>query len=179
MKLQHVSNLGGTAKKVLILAMVSAPFAFSQTPIMSHADSAFLKDAAQGGMDEVKLGELSQHNAASEQVKKFGQRMVDDHTKLNHEVQALAARKNVTLPTDIGVLQNASYKMLSEKTGEAFDKSYISSMVKDHQEDIAAFEKEANSGTDPDVKAFASNALTTLREHLRLAQDLARELGVK
>ena len=127
----------------------------------------------------MKLGELSQQKAANDRVKKFGQRMIDDHTKMNHEVQGLAARKNVSLPTEIGVVQSASYKLLSAKTGDSFDKSYISSMVKDHQDDIAAFEKEANNGTDSDVKALASKALPTLREHLRMAQDIARELGVQ
>lgn len=62
---------------------------------------------------------------------------------------------------------------------EEFDKSYISSMVKDHEDDIAAFQKEANNGGDADVKALASKALPTLQEHLRMAQDIARELGVK
>jgi putative membrane protein len=67
---------------------------------------------------------------------------------------------------------------LSSKSGMTFDKSYISSMLKDHEDDIAAFEKEANGGSDEDVKAFAAKNLTTLREHLRMAQEIARQLGV-
>jgi putative membrane protein len=44
-------------------------------------------------------------------------------------------------------------------------------MVKDHREDIAEFQKEANSGDDSDVKAFAAKTLPTLQEHLKLAQE--------
>ncbi len=62
---------------------------------------------------------------------------------------------------------------------EEFDKSYISSTVKDHEDDIAAFQKEANNGGDADVKALASKALPTLQGHLRMAQNIARESGVK
>ncbi len=139
---------------------------------------SFLNNAAEGGMDVVKLGELAQQSAANDRVKKFGQRMVEDHSKLGNELQALAARKSVKLPMDISLTAKASNRLLSSKSGMTFDKSYISSMLKDHEDDIAAFEKEANSGSDEDVKAFAAKNLTTLREHLRMAQEIARQLGV-
>jgi putative membrane protein len=76
------------------------------------------------------------------------------------------------------VKDRASNGMLSSKGGSSFDRSYISSMVKDHQDDIKAFQKEADNGTDPAVKAFAAKELPTLRDHLRQAQDIAHELGV-
>jgi putative membrane protein len=159
--------------------MLAVPAAFSQHDVLSHSDTAFLKDAAEGGMDEVKLGELAQQKSTSDRVKKFSQHMIDDHTKMNNEVQALAARKGVTLPKDISITQHAGYKLLSEKSGEGFDKSYISSMVKNHEEVMAAFQKEANNGGDADVKALASKALPAIQEHLRMARDIANELGVK
>lgn len=167
-------------RTAFVVSLCAAPLAYSQKfPLtLNHGDSSFVKDAAEGGMDEVKLGQLALTNAMNPRVKMFGQRMVDDHTKLGNELQAVASRKNITMPTDITTKQKASYKMLSNKTGAEFDKAYISDMVKDHEEDVAAFQKEANSGADDDVKAFASKALPTLQEHLKMAQDIARELGV-
>jgi putative membrane protein len=170
----------GLARKVMVLAIFAAQAVYlQQAPTVSHGDSAFLKEAAEGGLDEVKLGNLAQQRGAHERVKKFGQQMVEDHTQMNSELQALAARKNVILPSDISVREKASYKLLSDKSGDEFDKAYISSMVKDHQQDVAAFQKEAGAGVDADLKALASKALATLQEHLRMAQDIARELGVK
>lgn len=167
-------------KKTLILALCAAPLAYSQhpAPTVSHDDSAFVKDAAEGGMDEVRLGQLAQQKSANDRVKMFGKRMMDDHGKLGSELQTLAARKNVTLPSDISLTQKASYELLSTKSGSEFDKSYIEMMVKDHQDDIAAFQKEVNTGTDGDVKTFSSRALPMLQEHLRMARDLAHALGV-
>ena len=180
MHIQHFSDSSAFMKKFLVLAMFASPLAYSQqAATVSHGDVAFMKDAAEGGMDEVKFGELARQNGANDHVKKFGQRMVDDHSKMNSDLTALAGRKSVILPTDISVTQKASYKLLSSKAGDDFDKAYISSMVKDHEADIAAFQKEAGSGTDGDVKALASKALPTLQEHLRMAQDIARELGLK
>ncbi len=147
----------------------------AQTP---HADEAFLKKAAEGGMAEVKFGELAQSSGASSTVKRFGERMVTDHSRMNDEVKDLAARKNISLPTSVSVKDEASYKLLQARSGNSFDKAYIDDMLKDHREDIRAFQKEADSGSDPDIKALAAKALPTLREHLRLAENAARELGM-
>ena len=144
----------------------------------TSADRAFLKTAAEGGMDEVKLGELAQANGMSTAVKEFGAHMVADHSKMGEQVKNLAASKNISLPTSITILQEASYKLLQAKNGESFDKAYITAMVKDHKADIAEFQKEADSGSDPDIKALAAQALPTLKEHLRMAENAARELGI-
>lgn len=66
---------------------------------------------------------------------------------------------------------------LSKLNGAAFDREYMSDMVKDHRADVAEFEKEANTARDPDVKAFAAKTLPTLQEHLRLAE--ATQNGLK
>jgi putative membrane protein len=142
------------------------------------ADSSFLKDASQGGLLEVKLGQLAQQNASSQQVKDFGQRMATDHGKMGEDVKSVAARENVSLPGDISMMEKMTYERLSHKTGVDFDKAYIEDMVKDHKSDIAAFEKEANSGSDPEAKAVAQKALPIIREHLRMAQQIAAQLGV-
>lgn len=142
------------------------------------ADSSFLKDACEGGMLEVKLGQLAQTNASSQAVKDFGQRMVNDHTKLGDNVKQVASMESVSLPNSESMMQKMTYERLSHKTGTDFDKAYIEDMVKDHKSDISAFEKEANSGSDAQAKAMAEKALPTLREHLRMAQQIAGQLGV-
>jgi putative membrane protein len=142
------------------------------------ADSSFLKDATEGGIMEVKLGQLAQTNASSQAVKDFGQRMVTDHGRMDNDVKMVASRENVSLPTSESMLQKMTYERLSHKTGVDFDKAYIEDMVKDHKSDIAAFEKEMNSGSDSDAKAVAQKALPIIREHLRMAQQIAGQLGV-
>jgi putative membrane protein len=142
------------------------------------ADSSFLKDATEGGIMEVKLGQLAQTNASSQAVKDFGQRMVTDHGKMGEDVKMVASRENVNLPTSESMMQKMTYERLSHKTGVDFDKAYIEDMVKDHKADIAAFEKEVNSGSDSDAKAVAQKALPIIREHLRMAQQIAGQLGV-
>lgn len=136
------------------------------------SDSTFVTKAAVGGLAEVKLGQLATQKAASPDVKQFGQQMVDDHGKANDELKQLAAGKGITLPTSLDKKHKQTYSHMSRLTGQNFDHAYAADMVKDHQKDVSEFEKEATSGTDPDVKAWAAKTLPTLQEHLRMAQSL-------
>lgn len=144
---------------------------------VGSADTAFAQKAAQGGMAEVKLGQLAVQNGASDQVKQFGQRMVDDHSKAGDELMGLAAQENLTLPMSLDAKDQTTVSRLQNLTGAAFDKAYLRQMVKDHQADIADFRKEAESGADPGLKSFATRTLPTLQEHLRMAQEAGRSVG--
>lgn len=143
---------------------------------MSSADRNFMMKAAQGGMAEVQLGETAQNKASSEAVKAFGKRMVDDHSKANDELKQLASQKNVTLPTEVDAKDKATMDRLSAMSGAAFDKAYMRDMVTDHKHDIAEFQREANSGKDPDVKAWAQKTLPVLQTHLSLAESTQQQV---
>src|SRR4051812_33416448 len=67
---------------------------------LSMSDKKFIKDAADGGLAEVELGQLAASKGSSDEVKKFGQRMVDDHGKANDQLKQLASSKQVNLPTE-------------------------------------------------------------------------------
>ena len=117
----------------------------------------------------MKFGQLAEQNASSQQVKNFARRMVNERSKMNEQLQSLASSKNVELPTDMGIKEKASYKLLSMKKGTDFDRAYMSDMVKDHEADISDFEKQADNGKDGDVRAVASRSLpryaTTSQQH--------------
>ena len=119
---------------------------------VSDADKTFMAKAAQGGMAEVTLGQMAATKGTSNDVKDFGNRMVNDHGKANEELKQLASSKGVTLPTDLDAESRKTSDALSKKTGKAFDKAYISDMVKDHEKDVAEFQKESSSAQDPGLK---------------------------
>jgi putative membrane protein len=135
-------------------------------------DRHFMEDAARGGMEEVRLGKLAVDRAASPDVRSFGQRMIDDHSRADDQLRQLAARDGVELPADVGHKGREAYDHLAKLSGPEFDRAYIRMMVKDHKDDIDDFRKAADHSTDPDVRHFASATLPTLRDHLRMAQDI-------
>lgn len=147
-------------------------FAIMQAQNLSDQDQKFIQDAAQGGMMEVHMGQMGLKRGSSPAIKSLSQHLVNDHTAANKELAALAKQKGVALPGDDAQLTAAM--PIATKSGEDFDKAFARNAVEDHQKDIAAFEKEASSGKDPDVKNWANKTLPTLRAHLAEAQALAK-----
>ncbi len=139
-------------------------------------DAEFAVAAADGGMLEVALGNLAEKKGTNAKVKKFGARMVLDHSKANKELQALAATKQITLPAG---MSDKCQKMISDldaKSGKDFDKAYADAMVSDHKDDIDEFKKEAEKGHDPQISAWAKSTLPTLEHHLMMAEDAQKSL---
>lgn len=139
----------------------------------TDADATFMKKAARGGAAEVELGQLAVQKASNAQVKEFGQRMVNDHTKANNELKQVASQKQVDLPQELSAKDKATKARLEKLSGAQFDRAYMTHMVKDHQADVAEFARESKMAKDPAVKSFAEQTLPTLREHLKEAQKIA------
>jgi len=145
--------------------------------MMNSADTHFAVKAAQGGMAEVKLGQLAAEKASSPDVKAFGQQMVDDHTKANDQLKSIAKDEGITLPGDVNQKQQAMYDRLSKLSGADFDRQYVKGMVMDHQEDVKDFRKEANAGKDEKIKSFASQTLPVLEQHLDKIKNIQSKMG--
>ncbi len=136
-------------------------------------DKKFVKDAAMGGMTEVELGKLAAQKATRDDVKQFGQKMVDDHTKANDQLKEIATKSSMEVPSSLDAKHQSRIDKLSALSGAAFDKAY----VKDEgsSQDVTEFQSEAQSGSDPNVKQLAASTLPTLQEHLSMVKDLNKK----
>lgn len=144
----------------------------------ASADAQFAMKAAQGNMAEVALGQLATQKAQSDDVKKFGQRMVDDHQKAEQDLEGVASKDNLTLPKQPNAAQKAEQQRLEKLSGAAFDHAYMQMMVKDHMKDVAEFKKEANSSSaNSDLRDFAKRTYPTLEDHLTNAKAVNDSLN--
>jgi putative membrane protein len=150
----------------------SDPGATRSMSNLNQADQKFMLEAAMGGMMEVELGKVAVQKGSSEAIKKFGQRMIDDHSKANSELTALATSKGLTVPTELDAKHKTDVDKLSKLSGDAFDRAYAKEMLKDHTKDVSEFERQSTRAADADLKAFVSKTLPTLKEHLELAKSL-------
>lgn len=168
---------------LVTLATTCALFAFSSPMLAANplvkADHMFMKEAAQRGIAEVNMGRLAERQAQEASVKDFGRRMVTDHTKVNDQLMTLAKNKGVTLRMETDAQHKAMEKELNRMKGTEFDKAYMEMMVTDHQMDVDAFEQTAKTSRDVALKRFASNNLPTLKEHLKMAQELVKKVGTE
>ena len=137
---------------------------------------SFMSRAAQGGMAEVKMGDLAASKAKDPEVKQFGQKMVTDHTKANNDLKTVAAKENISLPPDVNAEQKDEMEKLSKLSGADFDKEYVKTMVEDHEKDVADFQKQADSGTNADVKDFAAKTLPVLKTHLEMIKNIQAKM---
>ncbi len=140
---------------------------------LSASDTQFINQAAQGGMAEVELGQLALKQASSKAVKKYAQQMINEHTKVNNELMALATQKGVTPPTTIGAKYEAVRAKLSKLSGKNFDQAYMKQAgIQAHTEQAALFQRQAQQGQDPQLKAFAAKTLPAVQKHLQEAQAM-------
>jgi putative membrane protein len=122
----------------------------------SASDKKFVQEVLQGGTAEVQLGQLASQKASSEDVKQFGQKMVDDHTKMGDQMKEVAQKEGISIPSEVQAKDKELETKLSSLSGDSFDNAYIKAMLKDHQHDLSEFKKEANSGNDTSIKDAAS-----------------------
>lgn len=159
---------------VVILGGLSS-MAWTQSYPVGEQAKQFVHKAARSGTAEVKLGKMATEQAASTDVKQFGQQMVTDHPQANNKLKEIAQDKNIDVPTEMDEQHQQVAEELAKLQGANFDRAYIRQMVEDHEKAVKLFSKEAQEGQDADLKAFAAETLPTLQEHLKMASQLAQQ----
>jgi putative membrane protein len=144
---------------------------------LNQADRTFLHEAAIGGMGEVDLAKLAEQKAQSDGVKRFAQRMIQDHTKANDRLAALAKAASAPLPSILDEDHRAMRAALAKTSGAAFDRAYLQGQIADHQKTAQLLEYEIGSGQDMQLKSYAAEILPTVLDHLQTAQALFAEAG--
>jgi putative membrane protein len=141
-------------------------------------DKIFVKKAMQGSIAQVQLGQLTLQKSSNDQVKKFAQKMIDDHTKLNEQMKPVAQQLRVDIPTEVSKKDKSLIGKMQTLSGPAYDQAYIKDMVKDHKQDLNEFQMEASNGHDPSVKDAAMQGSKIISDHLQMAQQLAKDQNV-
>jgi putative membrane protein len=147
-----------------------------KTATIENLDQHFAEKAAMGGIMEVEAGKIAVEKATNPDVKAFGQKMIDDHSKINESLKDLAVKKNMILPTMMSESQQKDLNDLRKKTGSDFDKQYVKMMVNDHKDDVDEFQKEVDKLNDMDLKNFAINTLPTLQTHLASIKQIEEKI---
>ena len=146
------------SKRKLTAIFLTASAAMLLGCSSSNTDSGkFLSKAMQDGVAEIHVCQLALQRSQNDDVKKFAERMMQDHTRADQEITQLAARKGVELPQDVSEKQKLTYDALSKLSGASFDKEFMSHNVSDHE---------------GDVKALAAKTLPMLQTHLQLSKEV-------
>lgn len=142
-----------------------------------NADAQFATRIAQANMAEVALGKLAQGKAQSDDIKKFAQKMVDEHTKAEQDLEGIASKNNLTLPQDVTPQQKAQQDRLSKLSGAQFDRAYMRMMVVDHTRVSNALQHESRKvSANTDLKDYATRMYPGVSDHLTMAKTMMASL---
>jgi putative membrane protein len=140
--------------------------------------SAFIAEAIEGNLFEIKAGELATTKGASDGVRKFGAMLAKDHASAATKSMAAAKTLGVATPKGPSDTQQGVLEAMGRLEGDRFDEQFIKSMIDDHLRDVARYESQAKNGTDAAAK-YAAEVLPTLREHLKSVQGLQNERSTR
>jgi putative membrane protein len=165
-----------TNKKSMCLsvaAMLLAATAFGQT----QTDKTFVQTAMEVNLAEIQVGQLAAQKGATDGVKRFGQRLVSDHTRLEDEMKPIAAKIGVTPPAELAPDDQALLTKLQGESGAAFDMTFVNAMVSGHKQGVQLYKNEETNGQDAAVRVSATKGEPVIAAHLRIAERLAGTIG--
>lgn len=142
------------------------------------ADQAFVRKALEGSAAEVQLGQLAQQKSQSEDVKQFGQKMVEDHTQLGDQIKPVAQQLGVKEPKGPSKKDKQLMAKLEVLSGPQFDEAYIQAMVKDHKQDLKEFKDTAQTAQNANVKQAAQQGAGVISQHLQMIEQIAQSHNV-
>jgi putative membrane protein len=148
----------------------------SAKDVLAQEDKTFVREAATGGMAEVELSRVAQKSENAD-VKRFAERLIEDHTRANEQLTSIAAGLGVEMPKTLDSEHERMRAKLQALHGKAFDDQYMHDMVEDHNKALKLFQQEERSGHNTELKQFAQKTLPTLEEHQKMAVELSRKLS--
>ena len=93
-------------------------------------DQHFVRHAAWSGMFEIDTAKLAADRTNNSEIKQFAQRMIDDHTKANNQLEQIAQSKGMDVPKTLDPVDQAKLDQLQKmQPGRDFDRAYVYGQV--------------------------------------------------
>jgi|SRR5579862_2739578 len=152
--------------------------ASTPSTMLAATDKTFIRDAALGNLEAEELGRLAAERASSPEVKSFGQKMADDHKQANDTLKQIATSLQYEPPSRPSSHVKSEKAQLEKLSGADFDREFLNLVVKEHEKNVAVFERESRREAAPSgLKSFAGSTLKGLQDHIKMAQDLSSKVG--
>jgi putative membrane protein len=143
----------------------------------NYQDQLFAQLAASGGSAEIELSKLAADRSSQDAVRRFAERMVNDHRKANESLTRIAGQSDIPLPSEVDEDHKRILANLENLDGAEFDRAYLAAQIVDHQKTAQVLAWEIGSGQNADLQQFASEVLPTVLEHLELARRTQAQLA--
>ncbi|MDQ3396335.1 MAG: DUF4142 domain-containing protein [Deinococcota bacterium] len=161
---------------VLVLALQ----AFGQGAVqeVQTGDELFVTAVAQADAYEINSSQLALEHASSEEVRRFAELMVEHHTMTTEQLMELATQAGMAPVATVSPMHQLMIDYLAGLDGSEFDNAYVMQQFVVHQAAVTIFEIGARGTENEGVRAFASENLPVIQEHLQTVQELMQQLGI-
>jgi putative membrane protein len=188
MAAQVGAQVGATGGVAVSNPTPTTPTTPSQTPPVGptpstgvqsdiNADMTFIRHAGSSNLMEIRLGQVAQSRASNSAVRQFGQRMVDDHTRMQNQLTAVVSNTGVPFTPAMDSRHQQQASRIEGLSGAEFDRAYMQAMIQGHQEDVTQFQTQSQSARSTQIRNLASGSLPTLQQHLSLAVQVGSQVG--
>lgn len=139
-------------------------------------DAEFMVTAASGSMLDLELSAIAQRKATLPEVKYLAQMVAGEHGTMQADLKALATRKSIVLPANLGGSQAKRVGELTALNGAGFDRKYIDLLEENHKNSISEFDDMSDDAYDGDIRAFAAKYLPVLKKQREAAEQATEKL---
>ena len=140
-------------------------------PTAPHKDDKeFMMSAAHSDQNEIQQSRMALAKGVTGMAKEMANKMIADHSKSTADLKKIAAKKGITLPTDMDADHKAMKPAMEKLSGKAFEEKYMAQMVMDHQKTANTMMAHEQMTKDADLKAFIGKTLPVVQMHLSMAQ---------
>jgi putative membrane protein len=163
----------------LIAGPLAAPARAEPDPAASSVnmgDRSWADRSYNDASEAIRLGHLAANQGFTASVKAFGQKLVTDDTKASLKLKELTDMKGIKLSLS-GSKSDDHFKILNRLSGVAFDKRYLNLTIEALTSTVSSFRGEIENGSDPNLKAWASETLPLLDRQLKLAREIQAVAG--
>jgi len=135
-------------------------------------DTHFVDNAYTSGQNEVIMNRMALQRTQNEDVRKFAQKLIEDHSKANQDLLLIVSEQRIAVPDRPLPEQEKDLRHISSNEVKNFDKEFMDHMVMSHEKGIKLFEQGSKELKNEKLKEFASKTLPTLKEHLKMAKEV-------
>lgn len=136
-------------------------------------DGALMSDLGHANIDEIESAKLALAKSKNAQVREFAQKMLDEHSAAQAQLEALATAKGVKLPARTYLMQKSTTAMLKVLGGKTFDREYIKHAgVKAHKNTLVLLQRVSLEAVDPEFRTLGASMRPMIQQHLKMAQQI-------
>ncbi|HWL53287.1 MAG TPA: DUF4142 domain-containing protein [Chthoniobacteraceae bacterium] len=156
----------------------TAPGEAKETAALNHQDIQFIQQAVEKNLEGTLLGLLGIQKGSTSDVRKYGDKLVDESIKANKELMELAQKKHILIPMDQLKLPTEELNRLSKQEGKEFDTALVMTLFNDGQARQSQLQQSLAGIQDREIRSLADRMLATTGHHLAEAKKLGSKVGI-